>query len=88
MKGIVNIGDKHGCLCIYICWAPREAFKAERQNGEGFFSPEGPSRFNASERTCLIDIVALSQRHSTEPMETKLWLNELTKVKQYELFFF
>ena len=29
----------------------------------------------------------LSNRHSTEPMETELWLNELTKIKQYEFLF-
>ena len=30
----------------------------------------------------------LSYRHSTEPMETKLWLNELTKIKQYVLILY
>ena len=33
-------------------------------------------------------ISILSYRHSTEPMETKLWLNELTKIKQYELILY
>ena len=33
-------------------------------------------------------IIKLSYIHSTEPMETKLWLNDLTKIKQYELILY
>ena len=46
----VNIGIKHGFLCINICWAPREMLKPEPER-RGFQPlPRGPADVNVSEK--------------------------------------
>ena len=44
----INIGIKHGFLCINICWAPREMLKPEPER-RGFQPlPRGPADVNVS----------------------------------------
>ena len=49
-KVILNIGIKHGFLCINICWAPREMLQPEPERRG--FQPllRGPADVNVSEK--------------------------------------
>ena len=48
-----NIGNKHGFLCINICWVLREMLKPEPEM-RGFQPlPSGPADVNASEKRVL-----------------------------------
>ena len=46
----INIGIKHGFLCIYIRWAPREVLKPEPERRGFQPHPRGPADVNVSEK--------------------------------------